>query len=367
LLRMDTTIKHRGLTGTLHKIGASPFYRLHFRHPSSMERQRISLATSDLSMAKAKAKAILEQTATEGLGALKDFTRKTSSESIGAACDHYLQTSKVDSRKDNVNALLVVLRDGLGVTDREKLRALPLTRLNRKLVSDFLRKTQLAPASQKTNLAMGRAVFCRANDWEGFDLPDLAEFRDATAKTGIRANLDAFVPLTADVLATLEEKSKLAGGGIRRAFLLARRCGMTPTEIAACRKGWIEKRGGKHELLLVQRPDEGFTLKTGSRRQRQIVLPDAVAAELLEADDYMVPGGTTYTRHNWCMRIMNNWLREFLPGRKDLLYCLRKQAGSDLLNATGRISTVSRFLGHTTSSTTERHYATMDQRVELPD
>jgi len=47
------------------------------------------------------------------------------------------------------------------VTDREKLRALPLTRLNRKLVSDFLRKTQLAPASQKTNLAMGRAAFMK--------------------------------------------------------------------------------------------------------------------------------------------------------------------------------------------------------------
>ena len=178
---MDTTIKHRGLTGTLYKVGKSPFWQLQFRHPSSLTRQRLSLATEDIAMARAKAKAILEQTATAGLAALKDHARKTSSESIGAACDHYLQTSKVDSRKDNVNALLVVLRDSLGVTDREKLRALPLTRLNRKLVSDFLRKTQLAPASQKTNLAMGRAVFCRANDWEGFDLPDLAEFRDATA------------------------------------------------------------------------------------------------------------------------------------------------------------------------------------------
>ena len=61
MLRMDTTIRHRGLTGTLHKIGASPFYRLHFRHPSSMERQRISLGTSDLATAKANAKAILSR------------------------------------------------------------------------------------------------------------------------------------------------------------------------------------------------------------------------------------------------------------------------------------------------------------------
>jgi hypothetical protein len=112
---MDTTIKHRGLTGTLYKVGKSPFWQLQFRHPSSLTRQRLSLSTEDIAMARAKAKAILDQTATAGLTALKDFTRKTSSESIGAACDHYLQASKVDSRKDNVNALLVVLRDSLGV------------------------------------------------------------------------------------------------------------------------------------------------------------------------------------------------------------------------------------------------------------
>jgi integrase len=365
---MDTTIRHRGLTGTLHKIGASPFYRLHFRHPSSMERQRISLGTSDLATAKAKAKAILDQTATAGLTALKDFTRKTSSESIGAACDHYEKTSKVDSRKDNVNALLVVLRDSLGVTDRDKLRALPLTRLNRKLVSDFLRKTQLAPASQKTNLAMGRAVFCRANDWEGFDLPDLAEFRDATAKTGIRANLDAFVPLTADVLQRLEEKSKMAGGGIRRAFLLARRCGMTPTEIAACRKSWIEKRGDKHELLLVQRPDEGFTLKTGSTAAAADRAPrcgrcgatgsgrlhgsgrdNVHTAQLVHADHEQLAQGIPPGAQGLCSTAYASRLA---------VTCSTPLAGS---------ATVSRFLGHTTSSTTERHYATMDQRVELPD
>lgn len=363
----ENTLTHRGLTGKLYTIKDSPFWRLLFRHPASRKRQRISLGTSDLPTAKAKAKAILDKTADAGLAALKEFARRGSAVTVGEACDHYQKVSTVASRKSNVNALLVVLRHATGEEDREKLRAMSISRLNRKLVADFLRKSELRPQSKKTNLAAARAVFCRAVDWEGFELPDLSQFREASMKTGIRVNLDAFVPLPAATLEEMERRSKMAGGGIRRAFLLARRCGMTPKEIAACRKGWLEKRGEKYELLIVQRPEEDFTLKTGSRRQRQIALPPTLAAELLEAEDYMVPGTTAYMRHNWCMRVMNAWLREFLPERRDLLYCLRKQAGSDLLNATGRISTVSRFLGHTTSSTTERHYATMDHRVELPE
>lgn len=356
-----------GLTGKLYLVEGSPRWQLTFYAPHSNRRLRISTGLRDLTMAREKAKAIMAQTGREGLQALKAHAQRDTSETIGAAADHYLEKSTVASKQDNVNFLYKMVGTALEMDDRDKIRALPLTQLNRKLVAKFLENCTLKPMSKRTMIASARAVFCRIMDWQGFDLPDLTEFREATKRTGIRVNLDAFVPIPADVLATMEEKSKLAGGAIRRAYLLARRCGMTPKEISCCRKGWIEKRGDRHELLIVQRPEENFTLKTGSRRQRQISLPDALASELLTADNYMVPGNTFYMRNNWCMRVMNAWLREFLPDRRDLLYCLRKQAGSDLLNATGRISTVSRFLGHTTSSTTERHYTTMDQRVVLPD
>lgn len=367
---MDTThrIKASGLSGTVYTAKGSPKYQLYFRHPQSRERQRISLGTENLDMALAKAKAILAKTGADGIAALKGYARRSSGSTVGAACDHYLQVSTVAFKRDNVNCLYRVIRAAIGTENGEKVRNFPLARLDAKLVSDYLRKAKVSATTKKSCLASARAVFCRLTDWEGFEgLPDMRPFREAATGTGLRSDFDAFRPLPREALDAMEEKTRLMGGAHRRAYILARYCGLRPREIAGFRKTWIERRGDQHFLCVRQRPEEDFTLKTGSRGERDIGLPAELAAELLDCEDYGIPGGTEYMRYNWLLRTYNGFLREFMPGRDQFLYTLRKQAGSDWLTATGKISLVSRLLGHSSPSTTARHYATHDNAVVMPE
>ncbi len=361
-------IKHRGLSGRVYRIGAAPNYRLELRHPQTRRRTRVSLGTPDLETAKAKARLILNATADKGIKAMKDFVRRQGGSTVGAACDHYMATSRVPSRRHNVNALLRLIKAALQVEDLAAARALPLSRLNRALVAAYLKHATVRASTQKSVLASARAMFARRNDWEGFDgLPDMSEFRDACTHTGLKTNLDAFRPLPKDTLDRLEAATLQHGGAIRRAWILSRYLGLRPREIAGMRKTWIEERAGQHFLCVRQRPEEGFALKTGSRGERDIGIPAAMAAELLACDDHAIPGGTPYMRYNWLMRVFNNFLREFMPDRGQLLYTLRKQAGSDWLVATGKISLVSKLLGHTNAAVTLRHYATWESSVTLPE
>jgi integrase len=361
-------VKASGLTGKVYKVHGTPRWQFEMRDPATNARKRISLGTQNLDMALAKAKAVLSKTGADGIAALKGYARRASGSTVGAACDHYLATSTVPYRSSNVNCLYRLIRAALGTKDLEKVRALPLSRLNRKLVADYLKKAAVANITKKSSLAGARAIFARRNDWEGFDgLPDMAEFRDACTRTGLKTDLAAFQPLPKDALAKMEEATKRHGGAIRRAWILARYLGLRPREIAGMRKTWIEERAGQHFLCVRQRPDEGFALKTGSRGERDIGMPAAMAAELLACDNYAIPGGTPYMRYNWLMRVFNNFLREFMPDRDQLLYTLRKQAGSDWLVATGKISLVSKLLGHTSAAVTLRHYATWEASVTLPE
>jgi len=365
---MDIVIKARGLTGKIYLIAQSPFYRMRFYHPEKRLRQRISLGTSDLPTAKVKAKLILERTADEGIKALQGFMRRDTSNTVGKACDHYLLISPVAYRRDNVNCLYRVIKAALQTDDGQKVRDLALSRLNRALVAAYLKNAKVKTSTQKSCLASARAIFARQNDWEGFDgMPDMSEFRDACTRTGLRVHLDAFQPLPAETLEEIDKATKVTGGGIRRAWILARYLGLRPSEIAGFRKGWIERRGDQHFLCVRQRPSEDFALKTGSRGERDIGIPPDMAAELLACDDHAIPGGTPYTRYNWLMRVFNTFLRGYLPDRDQLLYTLRKQAGSDWLVATGKISLVSKLLGHQTAAATLRHYATWESSVTLPD
>lgn len=356
-----------GLTGLIVTVKDSKNYQLHFRHPQSRKRQRVSLGTSDESTAKARAKHILETTGKAGIAALRDHARRDTTATVGRACDHYLVTSTVTYRRDNVNCLYRVVRAALGTEDGSKARNLPLSRLNARLVSDYLRNAIVSQVTKKSCLASARAVFCRMTDWEGFDgMPDMRAFREAATGTGIRISLDAFQPLPKETLQRIEAGVRKHGGAYLRAYLLSRYCGLRPGEIAGFRKTWIERRGEQYVLCVRQRPYEGFTLKTGNRAERDIGIPADMAADLLACDDYGIPGGTPYMRYHWLLRVFNAYLKEFMPERKQLLYTLRKQAGSDWLAATGKISLVSKLLGHTSAAVTLRHYATYDQTVVMP-
>jgi integrase len=356
-------IKSSGISGRLYTTMASPRWQLKFYHPGIRKRQRVSLGTESLELAKVKAKAILDDIATKGVAALKDHAMRATALPVGKAIDHYLQTSKIASRHANVNCLLIVLRTALG-GDNDAVRAKPLSVISPSLVAKYKAKFQGSAYSVRTNLASARAIFAHPLDWEGFELPDsIAKF--AAATKGMKAPVSTFIRIAPETLEKMEASSKAIGGATRRAFLLTRYLGMTPKEVAYCRKGWIEDRGDRHVMVLVERPSEELTLKTGHKRGRVMALPTWMVPELMAAEDFMVTGRTAGTRMKFMERNFNLWVREFLPDRRSAAYELRRQAGSDMLNATGKISVVQHMLGHASPQTTARFYAVYDREVDV--
>jgi integrase len=356
-------IKSSGISGRLYTTTASPRWQLKFYHPSIRKRQRVSLGTESLELAKVKAKAILDDIATKGVAALKDHAMRATALPVGKAIDHYLQTSKIASRHANVNCLLIVLRTALG-GDNDAVRAKPLSVISPSLVAKYKAKFQGSAYSVRTNLASARAIFAHPLDWEGFELPDsIAKF--AAATKGMKAPVSTFIRIAPETLEKMDASSKAIGGATRRAFLLTRYLGMTPKEVGYCRKGWIEDRGDRHVMVLVERPSEELTLKTGHKRGRVMALPTWMVPELLAAEDFMVVGRTAGTRMKFMERNFNLWVREFLPDRRSAAYELRRQAGSDMLNATGKISVVQHMLGHASPQTTARFYAVYDREVDV--
>jgi integrase len=313
---METThtIKTSSITGSIYKTGASPFWQLKFYHPTSRKRQRISLGSADLNMAKARAKVIIDDAAAKGITALRDHALRDNSETIGAAIRHYKKVSKINSAHENVNCMLRFLRVALGTDDIEAIKAKPLSILTPALISKYQRNYKGSPYSVRTNLAATRSIFAHSLEWEGFELPDnVATFCEAT--TGMKAPVSTFVRIAPEILDKMEASSKAMGGSTRRAYLLTRYLGMTPAECGAARKSWIEDREDRKVIVIIERPEEDVTLKTGYKRGR--------------------------------------------------VMSLRRQAGSDMLNATGKISLVQHMLGHTSPQTTARFYAVYDREVDV--
>ena len=360
------TIKTSSITGSIYKVSDSPFWQLKFYHPSTRKRQRISLGSADLSLAKARAKLIIDDAASKGVEAISDHARRDASKSIGKAIEHYLQRSKIRSAHENVNCMLRFLRVALGTEDVEAIKSKPLSILTPALISKYQQNYEGSPYSIRTNLASTRSIFAHSLEWEGFELPEnIATFCAAT--TGMKAPVSTFVRIAPEILEKMDASSKAMGGSVRRAYLLTRYLGMTPAECGAARKSWIEDRdGGRKVIVIIERPEENVTLKTGHNRGRVMSLPDWMSAELLDVEgDYLITGKTFESRKRFMERMYNAWVREFIPDRRSAAYELRRQAGSDMLNATGKISLVQHMLGHTSPQTTARFYAVYDREVDV--
>jgi integrase len=359
---MDThKITASGLTGKLYLTADSPRWQLEFRHPHTKKRLRISTGLRDLVMAKEKAKGVLVDAGRKGLAALQAHSQRATSKSVGEAIDHYLRVSKIASRQSNVNRLLRLLRGTLGGTN-EQVRAKPLSVLTPALVAKYLADWKGSIYTLRGVLVSARAVFCHALDWEGFPLPESLEKFSKTTK-GMRAPSPTFERIAPAILDGMDRASRQRAPAIRRAFLLTRYLGMTPKECSMCRRTWIEERNDKFVMVVIER--DGVTLKTGSKRGRAMSIPEWMAAELLVADDFMVDGKTPSRRKYFMERIFNAFVREFLPDRRTAAYELRRQAGSDILNATGKISVAQHMLGHSSPTTTSTWYAVYDREVDV--
>jgi integrase len=338
--------------------------------------KRVSLKTSDAKIAKAKAISFLTILGDQGMAKLKETANmRDSAPTIGQIIDHYASVTDCSTHKKNTNALMRVIARAKGwttagaraMTDVEKAKVMAVrsTELTAQLAVDYQRADKNAIYTKGTTLAGAKAVFARTKDWVGFALPDISGFLNASKEAKQKYNPNSFQHIPKEKLDAMERESRVDDIR-RRTFICCRYLGMTPKEVSFARKGWIEDRPQGKAMCVRERPDEGFSLKTGGARERDIVIAPWMAEALLKADDYLIPLPTQNLRYNYILRIFNLWLRTLIPDRKGAAYELRKQAGSDWLEATGQISQVQYLLGHSTPTTTSRWYATWQRAVTVP-
>jgi integrase len=338
--------------------------------------KRASLKTTDAKIAKAKAISYLTILGEQGMAKLKaTAAMRDTAPTIGAIADHYLKVTDCDTAQRNVNCLFRVIARARGWTtegaramtapEKAKVMAVRSTELTDQLAVDYQRADKVATYTKGTTLAGAKAVFARTKDWVGFPLPDISGFLNASKEAKQKYNPNSFQHIPKEKLDAMERESR-TDETRRRVFICCRYLGMTPKEVSFARKSWIEDRPLGKAMCVRERPDEGFSLKTGGARERDIVVAPWTAEALLKADDYLVPLPTSGLRYQYIVRVFNLWLRTHIPDRKGAAYELRKQAGSDWLEATGQISQVQHLLGHSTPTTTSRWYATWQKAVVMP-
>lgn len=142
------------------------------------------------------------------------------------------------------------------------------------------------------------------------------------------------------------------------AYLLAKYTGMRPSEIKVARWDWLQEN-----LLMVGGFDGVATTKT--KRFRAIRLDPAIVATLVankSSEEYIVSGNPKHIIE----RRLVPMLRAFGFTMVDPLYALRRWHASWRYQYQGS-SEAQHTLGHTTPSTTMRHYARMiDAPAAIP-
>lgn len=350
---------------------------LRFTDPINRKMRRVSLKTTDEKMARQKGIAFLTIAAEQGMAKLKAVAgMRDDAPTVGRLIEHYEKVSDCDTARRNVTALLRVVARAKGwdtgadrtmnESAKAKVMAVRSTELTDELAVAYQRADDGTNTYTKgTTLAGAKAVFAHTKDWIGFPLPDLAGFLNTSKEAKQKYDPNSFQHIAKATLDEMEQGSRL-DKLTRRAFICCRYLGMTPKEISFARRSWIESRPNGQTMCIRERRDQAFTLKTGGARERDITLAPWMAEDLLTADDYLLPYGTPFLRYNWMLRVFNLWVRRFIPDRKGAAYELRKQAGSDWLEATGQISQVQYLLGHSTPTTTARWYATWQKAVTVP-
>jgi integrase len=350
---------------------------LRFTDPATHKMRRVSLKTTDEKMAKQKGMSFLTIAAGQGMAKLKEVAgMRNDAPTIAALIEHYEKVSDCDTAHRNITALMRVIarakgwdhgdRRTMSEAAKAKVMAVKSTELTAETAIAFQRADDGTNNYTKgTTLAGAKAVFAHTKDWIGFHLPDLTAFLKTSKQAKQKYDPNSFQHIDKDTLDAMEQDSR-KDELIRRAFICCRYLGMTPKEVSYARRSWVESRPNGQTMCIRERRDQAFTLKTGGARERDITLAPWMAEELMTADDYLIPLRTTFLRYNYMLRVFNLWVRRFIPDRKGAAYELRKQAGSNWLEATGQISQVQYLLGHSTPTTTARWYATWQKAVTVP-
>ena len=318
--------------------------------------------TSDLAAAKARAKELLD-----GMGPRKEAPKGTLEE-VAAL---YLMIPKKcadDTAAGNISRLrsvvAVAFESDLGSVKVSRLPDLWHTYVAKRQQRQAADYSQRARVNISINTAMRQAAsIFRRKLWPhyrraGVILPEdcaTVEYLPQPVLRPAEAS-DADLCAAWAALAGTDRDLWLAVG-------LARFAGLRQAEILACRGKWILPRGAGAVVQLQDHEEDGHRTKTG-RLYTATVLDPSLAAYLLALE----PEAPVIARPDaarWLGRSPQQWLRQFTAAPKPLhrlrgLYAdqIQRETQEAILARAAGVQAASAALGHTTTTTTERHYLT---------
>jgi integrase len=144
-----------------------------------------------------------------------------------------------------------------------------------------------------------------------------------------------------------------------------------PVEVLAARPGWLEKvetKGGvvRWRIMIINRPDESFTLKSGSgARERAIWLPDALVEAIHQIAQYdSLIGAKHITEAKEILAKHSKWMRKFVPkGSSQTNYLLRHSGAAERMTS-GDSTQAMALLGHKTTQMVETTYGAVLETLE---
>jgi integrase len=148
-------------------------------------------------------------------------------------------------------------------------------------------------------------------------------------------------------------------------LLLIAELGMRPIEILAAREWWLAKDGNTWVMSIIRRPQEKFDPKgnQGHMAVSQQLVDELERWKAQRTEGYLIPGKTVTQRDDAIRRDLSAWCGGFITDREKATYELRRYAGSRVLDVTGNLVDVQRFLRHKDIQTTMRWYAYRMQRA----
>lgn len=356
------------------------------------ERQRISLETRDLVVAKAKRDGIVK--AANGAEVERVLGRSskpyaTLGEIFGAYRKAPTVRANATTRERNIGDVERLVRAVRGPElDVDALRS---TELTKQLVKEWqskrlagaaveagdVVKLEAAKRSLNSLLTHVQSLFSAEarDDYGTLHLPpNIKEFAEALPVPARKQEeptqlTDAFVTELLGKVALLQKDD----AGAWATFQLMTWGGLRNKECLYARESWLEPLPGD-VCRLTMKPAKDFMPKGNSRA---VILPAAIAGALLsqlpaefpdateKPDRYLVPGDTFTDRNEAVYRRLNNWLKKNEVGADagKIAYRLRKYFLSKVAEQQG-ILFAQAAAGHSSRRTTEDHYVGKKKMAE---
>lgn len=339
-----------------------------------------SLRTSDKSIARDRAKAIVGAAEADQFDLVKSARSKSEFATLGEIKREYLEGAarrglKGAGPRDNVNALKRLT--GLNMKDFEALR---VNELNGRTIHEYVKREAFDNPTpeellswrrtRKRNVAKARNVFAK---WalhhykmEGLKLPDLHEFMTAEAVSGKGVAKKYTRPPQAEIDRILKAGRALESENpnLYTVFLLVYPLALRAAEASNATPDWLTEtdRG-----WVLQVPVDGLFMPKGARPREIPVHPD-VAMDLLEAGErsetgYLVAGESADARWKFVTKEFKAWMVSHGWTRRKGAHELRALQGCRWFTEQGA-EVAQQLLGHASIATTCASYAEYSRKIE---